>query len=48
MPITRKKTSGAGWAVFVILIFVCFVLCWVGLLIGEEERKCGACGSRVG
>jgi hypothetical protein len=33
---------------FVLLLFVCFILCWIGLLMTEQERFCAHCGSKVG
>lgn len=47
-PFLRSQISGAGWAVFVIMIFLCFPLCFIGLLITEEYRVCRDCGVRLG
>src|SRR5882724_6389278 len=35
-PLRQSKISGAGWAVFVVMLLVCFPLFWVGFLIKEE------------
>jgi hypothetical protein len=47
-PITSRQISGAGWAVFVIMLLFCFLLFWVGLLITEEKRRCSDCGMNLG
>jgi hypothetical protein len=47
-PLTRTKVSGAGWFLFFILaVFLCLPLCWIGLLMKEEYRVCGDCGRRL-
>ncbi len=37
----RQKVSTAGWVCFVVLLICCFILCWIGLLMKEDERHCG-------
>ncbi|MDY3552389.1 DUF4339 domain-containing protein [Gemmata sp. JC717] len=45
-PYFRQQVSGAGWAVFVILLLFTIVLCFIGLLITEEVAYCPDCGAR--
>jgi hypothetical protein len=47
-PIERVKISTAGWIVFAVLIFVCFLLCWIGLLMKERAKACSSCGTVIG
>lgn len=44
----EKKISTVGWVVFVILLFLFLILCWIGLLIKEEYRVCSNCGMKLG
>lgn len=47
-PVSRSKVSNAGWILFVVLLlFLCLPLCWIGLLIREENRYCSQCGMRL-
>ena len=39
-PVVREKVSAAGWIVLVVLIFFCFPLFWIGLLMKENYREC--------
>lgn len=48
LPETRTRVSGAGWAVFVVLLLFCFPLFFIGLLIKEEYHVCSDCGMTVG
>jgi hypothetical protein len=48
IPEVRSRVSGAGWAVFVVLLITCFPLFFIGLLIKEEYRVCYDCGMTVG
>jgi uncharacterized membrane protein len=46
----REGLSGAGWAVFIVLIFVCLPLCWLPFVIDgckEEVRRCASCGAKL-
>jgi LITAF-like zinc ribbon domain len=43
LPIIETKVSQDGWVVFVILLFFCLPLCWIGLLMKQETRICPMC-----
>jgi uncharacterized paraquat-inducible protein A len=47
-PYRRSQISGAGWAIFIVMILFCLPLFWIGLLITEEYSVCSRCGARVG
>jgi DNA-directed RNA polymerase subunit RPC12/RpoP len=48
-PRMKSEVSAAGWVLFVILIvLVCWPLCWIGLLIKDEYRVCRDCGVKLG
>ena len=48
-PRQQSKVSTAGWVLFVLmLLFLCWPLCWLGLLIKDEYYVCGACGMKLG
>lgn len=48
-PTTISKVSSAGWALFwILLLFLCFPLFWIGLLIQDHFSKCSACGMILG
>jgi len=50
-PLVNKKISGAGWVLFIVLLFLCIPLCWLPFVIDgckEEERKCSGCGIKLG
>ncbi|MBN9122217.1 MAG: LITAF-like zinc ribbon domain-containing protein [Planctomycetes bacterium] len=46
-PIVRRQVSGAGWAVFVILLIFTIVFCFLGLFIQEDVRYCRDCGAKL-
>jgi predicted RNA-binding Zn-ribbon protein involved in translation (DUF1610 family) len=46
-PIVRRQVSGAGWAVFVLLLIFTIVFCFIGLFIQEDVYTCRDCGARV-
>jgi hypothetical protein len=46
-PFVRQQVSGAGWAVFVILLIFTIILCFIGLFIKEDVWYCRDCGRRV-
>jgi hypothetical protein len=48
IPVVRKKISTAGWAVFIALLFVCFLFSPLALLITEDRRYCRDCGIGLG
>lgn len=48
-PINRKKISAVGWiCFFVLFLFLCWPLCWLGLMLREEHRTCSGCGMNLG
>lgn len=48
-PLIRKRVSGAGWTLFILLfLFTCAIFCWFALLIQEEYRICASCGTKLG
>ena len=47
-PITKQKVSTAGWAVLIVLLIVCFPLCWLGLFIKDDYHECYECGMKIG
>jgi DNA-directed RNA polymerase subunit RPC12/RpoP len=51
IPLHRQKVSGAGWILFVVLLFVCFPLCWLPFVVDGckvRTRICVHCGEQVG
>ncbi len=48
LPVMRKKVSTAGWAVFIALLFVCFLFAPFALFITEDRRFCRDCGIGLG
>lgn len=48
VPVRREKVTGAGLAVMIVLFFVCFPMCLVGLLMREQYTACAECGIRLG
>ena len=38
----------AGWAVFVVLLLVDFILSPLAFLVREDYRSCSVCGNRIG
>ncbi len=48
LPIIKSKISGGGWAVLILMIFFCFPLFFIGLLMREETRVCPACLTQIG
>lgn len=46
--IMQSKTSTAGIIFFVVLfLFLCWPLCWIGLLMKETYHVCGQCGLKI-
>jgi hypothetical protein len=46
-PEIRSKISAAGWVFFwLTCLFLCWPICWIGLLITDTYRECPACGAR--
>lgn len=48
LPIVEKKVSSDGWVIFILLLFFCVPLCWIGLLIKQETRICPVCRAQIG
>jgi RNA polymerase subunit RPABC4/transcription elongation factor Spt4 len=48
LPIVEKKISSDGWVIFILLLFFCVPLCWIGLLIKQESRVCPVCHAQLG
>lgn len=46
-PIRRQQISQAGWITFAVLMFFCWPLCWIGLLMNEDYLECGDCGRKL-
>ncbi|MFL5342194.1 MAG: LITAF-like zinc ribbon domain-containing protein [Gemmataceae bacterium] len=46
-PIHRSQISVAGWIVFVVMLLLCWPLCFIGLFIKDEYSVCGECGARI-
>jgi|GEM_PF-6146466 len=46
-PYVSRQVSGAGWAVFAVLLIFTIILCFIGLLIQEDVYHCSDCGARV-
>jgi len=42
-PMVVEKISVGGWIVFILLLLVCLPLCWIGLLMKEQNRVCVTC-----
>ena len=45
---TRSQISVGGWVVFAVMLFFCFPLFWIGLLMTEEYHVCSECGHKIG
>jgi hypothetical protein len=43
-----QKISTGGWVTFVVLLLVFFPICWIGLLMKENQYVCGRCGMVLG
>jgi DNA-directed RNA polymerase subunit RPC12/RpoP len=47
-PMTIQVISQTGWIVFALLLFFCFPICFIGLLLKETRLACPDCGIRIG
>ena len=47
-PLVRTRISTGGWVVFGVMMFTCFPLFWIGLLMKEDYRECYDCGVPLG
>jgi len=48
LPTVEKKISSEGWVIFILLLFFCIPLCWIGLLMKQEHRVCPVCHADLG
>lgn len=48
LPTIEKKVSSEGWLIFVLMLFFCFPLFWIGLLMKQEYRVCPVCHATLG
>ncbi|HEX8920926.1 MAG TPA: LITAF-like zinc ribbon domain-containing protein [Pyrinomonadaceae bacterium] len=48
LPLVEKRISSEGWLIFVLMLFVCFPLFWIGLLMKQEYRVCPVCHANLG
>jgi len=49
--VAKRSLSGNGWVVFVLLLLLCFPLCWLPFVIdnlNETYRVCSVCRGRMG
>lgn len=46
--LVQSKVSGAGCIVSIILLIFFFPLCWIGLLMKEQQRFCANCSMKLG
>ncbi len=47
-PRIEKKMSSNGWILFIVLLMLCFPLCWIPFVMDdmkEEKRRCMSCGT---
>ena len=47
-PVMKRKISMAGWAVFVVLLLVDFILSPLAFLCRADYRSCSMCGNQIG
>lgn len=47
IPVTRHRTSAAGWVMIVIMAFLCFPLFWIGFYFKEDYQVCRTCGKSL-
>lgn len=49
--VTSTKITDMGWIVFIILLLVCFPLCWLPFVMDglkTQQHKCASCGIALG
>lgn len=47
IPVTRERTSAAGWVMIVIMALLCFPLFWIGFYFKEDYQTCRTCGKSL-
>ena len=50
-PYVRKRMSGTGWALFIVLLLFCIPLCWLPFVLDscqENQYICSGCGIKLG
>lgn len=48
-PASHSKITTGGWITFwVLFAFLCWPVCWVGLMMRENYRQCRGCGMKLG
>jgi hypothetical protein len=45
--LVATKISSEGWLAFILLLFFCAPLFWIGLLMKEEYRVCPVCRHNI-
>jgi hypothetical protein len=46
-PVIRQQISQSGWIMFAVMMFFCWPLFWIGLLMTEDYLACGDCGRKL-
>jgi predicted RNA-binding Zn-ribbon protein involved in translation (DUF1610 family) len=47
LPKRKSEISTKGWVICLVLLILCFPLCWLGLFIKEESKFCRDCNMRL-
>jgi predicted RNA-binding Zn-ribbon protein involved in translation (DUF1610 family) len=45
LPQVKERISTSGVVAFIVLLVICFPLCWIGLLVKEQYRVCSSCAA---
>lgn len=47
-PVQYTSITTAGWIVFVLLLFLCIILCWIPLIsMREQKTVCPGCRTKI-
>jgi len=46
-PIIRRQVGAVGWVMFAVLLLFFFPLCFLGLMMTDENEYCADCGSKL-